>query len=83
MRDDNFRPACHPLPRSPLLNVNKQSTRGASNIEVVHRVGHDAWKLRAAERGWSAAFGRGHDLANGASTQSASAKRESFVKAIV
>src|SRR5437763_14846851 len=83
MRDDNFRPALHPLPRSPLLDVNDQSVRSATNIGVVHRGGSNAWEFGAAERGRITEFRRGHDLANGAPAQSASTKGECFVKATI
>src|SRR5438067_12809601 len=83
MRDDNFRPTLHPLPRSPLLDVKDQPARGTTNIEVVHGIGSHAWEFGAAERSRSGALRRGHDLTNGRRRQSAGARRERLVTAII
>jgi hypothetical protein len=56
---------------------------GARDIEIIHRVGADAGKFRTIERLWRAAFGRGHDLANGAPAQTAGAEDECLEKAVI
>src|SRR5437868_6315487 len=73
----------HALTLPPFLDIAHQSLRRTGNVEIVHRIRSNAGELRSAQVRRNTAFRFGNDLANGAPSQSASAKSERLVEAVV
>src|SRR6266403_1763260 len=87
MRDHDFRFRRNVRALIPIVNISDESLGRATDVEEIHRVRPDAWKLwppcshGAVRRVASLRFR--HNLPDRASTQPAGAESKCLVKAVV
>ena len=83
MPDDNHGLAAAAFSLDEAAHVGDETAHGATYVEIVHAGGTDARKLGAAIDAAFTLFRRHNDHADGATAESASAKGEGFVEAVI
>jgi hypothetical protein len=81
MRDHDLRRRWNFLASFPIVEISDESLRCAANVEEIHRVRPDAWKLRSFVFARATALHSRDDFPDSTAAKAASAKGKCLVKA--